>query len=75
MLASETLRAEGSPVENCARLWGRLAPKDRLVWLHAAGLDGGLCVWRFNNLTCYEKADLMLAVENIATFYREAGAI
>jgi hypothetical protein len=70
-LASETL-TRGNPVAQVAALWSRLSPANRLVWLHAARLDGGECTCRFADFTADEKTCLMLALENIAAFSREA---
>jgi hypothetical protein len=60
----------------CGRLWYSLAPHPykRLVWCHAACLDGGLCLRSWPELSLDARTSLLLALESMIDFFQQAGA-
>ena len=66
----------------CGQLWENLPVYKRLVWCHAACLDGGACLrsWPlFGSLTPLpqlsldERTALLLALESMIDFFQQAG--
>jgi len=82
MLNSST-RQPGDSSIFCGDLWERLPPYKRLVWCHAACLDGGACLrsWPLHGslaplpqLSLDERTALLCALENMIDFFQRAGA-
>ena len=58
----------------CEALWSRLPPISRVTWLHAACLDGGECLSHWAAFSSQERAELLLALENMMQFFQRSRA-
>ena len=61
------------PAAACGPIWTRLNAASRIVWLHAACLDGGHCVRHWIEFDHDQHAALLLALENMTEFFQQVG--
>ncbi len=61
------------PVFACGALWTQASALYRILWLHAAQLDGGECIKHWPELTADERVALMLALERMVDFFQHVG--
>jgi hypothetical protein len=74
MLLGEIVESS-TPIRHCGPLWTRLSAPLRLLWLHAACLDGDMCIARWDALSNQERQALMLTLEDMVEFFRTVGEL
>lgn len=68
----ELLNAE-HPLHKCGSVWSNLDALTRRVWLHAACLDGGLCLEDWSSFENTQRTRLMLALQDMTEFFQQIG--
>jgi hypothetical protein len=65
----------GDSSRACAALWARLDPFTRITWLHAACIDGGECLSRWEMFSVEERGSLLAALESLVEFFQKIGSL
>lgn len=61
------------PIHKCAVIWSSLDTYSRLVWVRAAGMDGGYCLSTWAELENARRTRLLLALDRLADFFQKIG--